>query len=234
MGKIKKVQYEDITGRKFNRLTVLRVSSKKDKDGKGVHWVCLCDCGNETVVKGKYLRSGHTKSCGCYVIEKAIQLNTTHGDTDSSFYRIWCHLKERCNNVNCKAYSNYGGRGIVHDPLWSDYLVFKKEMWFKWIYAKIKYQSIISKNNPLSIERINVNGNYTFDNCIFIPLSKQGQNTRKNKWFKAISPDGRLYLTKNQTKFAVNHGLNPKKISKCLNGDSKTHLKWIFKHIGEN
>lgn len=53
----------DITGQKFGRLTVLSRSANS-KDGRAM-WRCLCDCGNETIVSGKVLRNGHTKSCGC-------------------------------------------------------------------------------------------------------------------------------------------------------------------------
>lgn len=53
----------DLTGQKFNRLTVVSRASNT-KDGKA-RWLCKCDCGNETVVIGKCLRSGHTQSCGC-------------------------------------------------------------------------------------------------------------------------------------------------------------------------
>lgn len=53
---------EDITGRKFNMLTVLGFSHTK---GKSHFWRCLCDCGEETIVARGELRLGGTKSCGC-------------------------------------------------------------------------------------------------------------------------------------------------------------------------
>lgn len=55
---------EDLTGRSFNRLTVkFRVNCNNCKD---VLWLTVCECGNEVVVRGSSLKSGHTNSCGCY------------------------------------------------------------------------------------------------------------------------------------------------------------------------
>lgn len=55
----------DLTGQKFNRLTVLKRANDSAK------WICLCDCGNLTEVTTSHLRSDHTKSCGCLKIEQA-------------------------------------------------------------------------------------------------------------------------------------------------------------------
>lgn len=63
---------QDLVGKRFGRLTVLEYShSKKYKNQTTVYWKCLCDCGNECVVSAQKLRSGHTKSCGCYRSEIA-------------------------------------------------------------------------------------------------------------------------------------------------------------------
>lgn len=54
----------DLAGKKFNRLTVIE-RAKNSKQGQA-RWKCLCDCGKETIVLGGQLRSGKTKSCGCF------------------------------------------------------------------------------------------------------------------------------------------------------------------------
>jgi hypothetical protein len=54
---------EDLTGRKFNRLTVTRYAYKKQPNKH--YWLCLCDCQSYTVVRGDYLRAGKIKSCSC-------------------------------------------------------------------------------------------------------------------------------------------------------------------------
>ena len=52
----------DLTGKRFGRLTVIE---KLNKKGKEWQWRCICDCGEEKIVKGVNLRSGHCLSCGC-------------------------------------------------------------------------------------------------------------------------------------------------------------------------
>lgn len=61
---------KDETGHKYGRLLVLELDKEKTKNKKGTWWKCKCDCGNETIVEGYSLRSGHTTSCGCYHKER--------------------------------------------------------------------------------------------------------------------------------------------------------------------
>jgi hypothetical protein len=55
-------KYTDLTGQKFNLLTVKSYAYSKDNRP---YWNCICECGKEKVILGKDLKSGHTKSCGC-------------------------------------------------------------------------------------------------------------------------------------------------------------------------
>jgi hypothetical protein len=61
----------DMTGKKFHRLTVIQEAGR-DNSGQ-VLWECRCDCGNTSIVRGRDLRSGGTKSCGCLDLEKAVE-----------------------------------------------------------------------------------------------------------------------------------------------------------------
>jgi|SRR5574343_202528 len=99
---------------------------------------------------------------------------TTHGMSYTRFYKSWKNMKYRCDNPNIPGYENYGGRGITYDPKWKYFENFFKDMYFKYLYA-IKQLKI---NQP-SIERINVNGNYNFENCIFINKPDQNKNTTR-------------------------------------------------------
>ena len=67
----------DITGQKFGRLTVIKKSTKRNASGQ-VYWWCLCECGKECEVCGSSLRSGHTKSCGCFSDENHVSLGKNH------------------------------------------------------------------------------------------------------------------------------------------------------------
>lgn len=64
---------EDLTGKKFNFLTV--VERDFNHSAKGVFWKCICDCGTERVVRSDRLKNGETKSCGCYSTNKLIEYN---------------------------------------------------------------------------------------------------------------------------------------------------------------
>src|SRR5690606_32270205 len=56
-----------IAGETFGQLTVMtQYKSIKYKNGTQIYWLCKCSCGNEKYVSASKLKSGHTKSCGCY------------------------------------------------------------------------------------------------------------------------------------------------------------------------
>lgn len=112
---------KDLTGQKFGRLTVTKQIGKS-KNGKYL-WLCLCDCGKETVVSGSDLVTNHTKSCGCFKKEFAGKQNLKHGHKrkhkESTTYKSWSAMLSRCNNKNNKDYKNYGGRGIKVCDKWN-------------------------------------------------------------------------------------------------------------------
>lgn len=64
-----KNKYIDLTGKKFNRLTVLCLGERNSNNQ--IQWKCKCDCGNIVLATTTYLKTGHTKSCGCLAREKA-------------------------------------------------------------------------------------------------------------------------------------------------------------------
>lgn len=64
-------KFKDLTGQKFNRLTVIECVQKATRSNGGTYWLCKCDCGKQIKVFQGNLTSNHTKSCGCLDIEKA-------------------------------------------------------------------------------------------------------------------------------------------------------------------
>lgn len=174
---------EDFTGRKIGRLTVVkRVDDTFDKSGRRyVTWECICDCGNVTYTTTNNLR-GKTTSCGCYLKEVAGQQTHKHGYRKTRLYRIYNNMKQRCNNPNIAEYKNYGGRGIKVCAEWNapDGLA---------AFAKWALSNGYKPN--LTIERINVNGNYEPSNCTWIPQSEQAKNTTKNV---RIEYKGKTYI----------------------------------------
>lgn len=150
-----------------------------------------------------------------------------HGLWGTPFYYIWQNMKARCINKNSKAYKYYGDRGITYDLKWENFLGFKEDMYFKYIYAKKEY-----KNNRLTLEREDTNQGYNFKNCSFIPKSQQNKNKRNTtKKFKAISPNGRYYISKSQIDFAKSFNIARSNISRCLNGIRKQTKGWRFNYV---
>ena len=154
---------KDITGMRFGKLTVISKSHKDNFDKW--HWLCRCDCGNVTTVEGNRLRSGKTKSCGCLQRQhRKTGFHKKHGMTDSRLYVIWSNMKARCENPNSTSWKNYGGRGISVCSEWKAFIPFRD-----WAVSS-------GYSHELSIERIDVNGNYCPENCKWITKGEQYLN----------------------------------------------------------
>lgn len=160
-----------MVGKRFGRLTVIEESKIRKWDA--LCYECLCDCGKTTVVPGQALRSGNTRSCGCLHREAfraaGIKNSTTHGLAHTRLHHTWTHIKDRCNNHRCKNYADYGGRGIKICEEWSnDFKAF-----YDWAMAN-------GYEEHLSIDRIDVNGNYEPSNCRWVTMKEQANNTRNS------------------------------------------------------
>jgi len=160
--------FVDLSGQKFNRLTVLdRAPGKSLK----VKWRCACDCGNEVIVIAGHLKNGNTKSCGCQKIEssRANGLKIKHGLTGTSVYKAWQSMKDRCTNPDNGNYANYGGRGIQVCPEWM--------MSFEAFYRDMGPKP----SRGHSIERIDVDGGYHKGNCKWATIEEQSNNKRRSR-----------------------------------------------------
>lgn len=105
-----------------------------------------------------------------YRKETHVKPNLKTGESSTRLYATWLGMKRRCTKSNCPDFKNYGGRGIkICDDWMKDFLAFKE-----WAYSN-------GYNDDLTIERINVNGNYEPENCTWITLSEQSKNKRNTK-----------------------------------------------------
>ena len=160
----------DRIGEKFGSLTVLRrVEDKVSPKGyKKPQYECICDCGNKKVVVRGNLLTGNTTSCGCYKKELDHKRFLKHGyaENPDKLYQKWSGMRNRCLNPNATGYENYGGRGIKICAEWDDYEVFRE-----WAIEK-------GYKDGLTIDRINVDGNYEPSNCRFTTMKEQNNNRR--------------------------------------------------------
>lgn len=174
----------DLTGMRSGRLVVRRYHGRNPG---GEHlWECVCDCGSISLVQRSNITNGHTLSCGCLKREKA----TKHGGSDTRLYRIWSHMRTRCNKEYDDGYHLYGGRGVSVCPEWESFPAF-----LKWAKSN-------GYEDDLTLDRIDTNGDYEPSNCRWATVQEQNQNKRNSI---LITKDG---VTKNLMDWAEELGIH--------------------------
>lgn len=155
----------DLRGKRFGRLICVEPDRSIKKHF--VYWKCICDCGAITIVPSRQLVSGNTQSCGCLHKELLSKSRIKHGGKGTRLYSIWKSMRYRCSNEKSNNYRYYGGRGISVCEEWkNDFLAFKQ-----WAESN-------GYSDELTIDRINVDGNYEPNNCRWATFREQRMNQR--------------------------------------------------------
>lgn len=148
-------------GDKFNRFTVISQLPRPFRS-EPERWLCLCECGRQSVVIKGNLYKGLTKSCGC--LKNELLVPSGYKKNFPELYRKFKSAKSRCNNSKNVSYPNYGGRGIKF--LFKDGFV-----------DFVNYCLEIGWKEGLQIDRIDNNGNYERGNIRFV-THKENQNNK--------------------------------------------------------
>ena len=154
----------DLTGQTFGYWTVIK---RTDNKGRHTMWLCKCKCGTIRPVCTDNLRGGKSVSCGCIMKEKPC--TRKHGLHDTRLYATWQNMKERCRNPKNNNYHNYGGRGITVCEEWKNSF----QSFYDWAMSN-------GYSDNLTLDRIDVNGNYCPNNCRWSTKKFQANNTRRN------------------------------------------------------
>lgn len=157
-------------GIKFNGLTILNYVSKRSVAGKCEIWAtCKCDCGVVKEFRLSHIRSGHSKSCGCFNNERRSETKRTHGLTKNPLFAVWKAMISRCYSPKNKSYITYGQRGISVCDEWLN----SHKSFMDWAMAN-------GYENGLELDRRENKGNYEPINCRFITHFDNQRNTSRN------------------------------------------------------
>lgn len=194
--------------------------------------------GNGFIVKDYYRNNGFytliiaCKECG---IEREIPIQKfdsytcnhnicikflPHDKIKDSLVRRWSNINERCNNSNSTAYPYYGAKGIKNN--FKDIIEFYNH-----------FYDGLSKDPTLTIDRIDVNGDYCVENTRLVNKQVQQSNKTTTHYFIGRR-DGKVVYSNNALEFGRVYGINGRSVGNCIRGASKGTNGWSFEVISKD
>jgi hypothetical protein len=181
----------ELTGRDFGRWSVLSFHGK-NAIGE-LLWNCRCECGTERVVKAGSLMNGRSRSCGCFHKSRV----STHGMTGTPTFKSWDSMKQRCTNPKAPDFARYGGRGV--------------RVCGRWLESFENFlHDMGARPTGQTLDRVDVNGDYTPENCRWATMSQQQRNKRTS----SVAEFGGV--TRTYAEWAEITGVNSKAIGERL------------------
>ena len=204
----------------------------KDDIRKSLFLTCRClECGKLKNIRANSItqQPGSLSHKYCNLISKGI--GNEYNDDKVYYDKVrmaFYSAHNRCENPNYPCYNRYNGRNIIVGQEFSktdDGL----RNWLNYMIPMLKDRVNLGINNgefldikdalsKLSVDRIDDNSNYEYGNLRWVTPDIQIQNRNCMNNFFAISPDGKIYISNNRTKFANEFGLHPTHVAACVSG----------------
>ena len=193
---------KDLIDSVFGKWVVISYG-EKDKHNKR-KWLCKCCCGDEYMIGEGDLKQGKSTQCRKCSRKKEGELYW-----DNPLYSTYCGMKQRCNDKNSIAYKNYGGRGIKVCKRWSKRKGFDNFL-----------KDMGNCPKGYTLDRIDVDGGYTPNNCRWANKDTQAKNKRKDiefegKFYKSLRELADTYnINKNTFYWRLSNGWSIEKATK--------------------
>lgn len=206
------IDYNDIIGLKSGKLYIDEYMGIELND-HGIResfYKCKCDCGNEVIKPRRNLIRNKVKSCGCINKERMKIGHPIHGQSHTRLYKLWKGMRRRCNDKNNDRNNKYYvSKGIMVCDEWNDF-----EIFMNWAYEN-------GYRDGLSIDRIDNNKDYCPDNCRFVTMDEQRNNTSRSRFitFNGVTKTAIDWSRETGVKYKtiisrLNRGLPPEEVLK--------------------